>query len=184
RLLDAALELLPDAAARRAQLAEFEEVADGYLADSAANDDVAALVFSTRVDQYAGKLSIVRVMSGTLAAGQELHNPNSNGGERPAHLYKLVGREQIEVKSLQMGEIGALPKLADTHTGDTLCAPGHKVQFAPLALPEPILTYALLATKGEEEKLSTALHRMMEEDPTLNFYHNAETGDFLVGGMG
>ncbi|HKI99784.1 MAG TPA: elongation factor G [bacterium] len=185
RILRAIVELLPDAPTRRAQLAEFEKVPDGYVADSLENKDFAALVFGTRVDQYAGKLSIVKVLSGELAGAQEVHNPSTNNSERPAHLFKLLGKDQTEVKTLAMGELGALPKLSETHTGNTLCAPGHKVEFVPVNFPEPVLTYAIKTSgKGDAEKLSTALHRMMEEDPTLKFSHNPETGDFLVGGMG
>ncbi len=184
RILAALVELLPDVEARREQLAGFEKVPQGYAADSLANPDTAALVFATRVDQYAGKLSIVKVLSGELAAGQELYNPATSNTERPAHLFKLLGKEQVEVKTLKTGEIGALPKLSSTHTGNSLCAPNHKVEFAPIAFPEPVLTYAIKSDGKDEEKLSTALHRMIEEDPTLKFSHSAETKDFLVGGMG
>jgi elongation factor G len=185
RILKAIVELLPDVEARRAQLAGFEQAPAGYVADSVENTEFAALVFGTRMDQYAGKLSIVKVISGGLAAGQDVHNPATNESERPAHLFKLLGKEQVEVKALAAGEVGALPKLNQTHTGNTLCAPNHKVEFVPIAFPDPVLTYALSTSgKGDEEKLSTALHRMMEEDPTLRFSHSAETGDFLVSGMG
>jgi len=184
RILAALVELLPDAMARRAQLAEVEKTPEGYAADSLDNKDAAALVFATRVDQYAGKLSIVKVLSGEVAAGQDLHNPANGNAERPAHLFKMLGKEQVEVKTLKTGEIGALPKLSSTHTGNTLCAPGHKVEFTPIAFPEPVLTYAIKTDGKDEEKLSTALHRMIEEDPTLRFSHSAETKDFLVGGMG
>jgi elongation factor G len=185
RVRDALVTLLPDVETRRAQLATFERVPEGYAADSLENKDAAALVFGTRVDQYAGKLSLVKVVSGELTAGQDLYNPSTSASERPAHLFKLLGKEQVEVKVLKAGEVGALPKLGNTHTGNTLCAPGHKVEFQPIAFPEPVLSYALTTGgKGDEEKLSSALHRMMEEDPTLRFAHNGETGDFLVNGMG
>jgi len=124
-------------------------------------------------------------MSGELHGGEELLNPATGASERPAHLYKLIGREQTEVKVLKAGELGALPKLAHTHTGHSLCSPKRKVEFAPIGFPLPVLTYALqLPVKGEEEKMSAALHRMSESDPTLSFRHDAETGDFLVSGMG
>ena len=185
RILQAMVDLLPDAQTRAGQLREIEEDGEGYLADSSDNSDFAALVFSTKVDQYAGKLSIVKVISGAITPGQEIHNSSTGNSERPGHLFKLQGKDQVEVKKLVAGEIGALPKLANTHTGNTLCLPNHKVEFRPIAFPEPVLTYALtLDGKGEEEKLSTALRRMMEEDPTLKFTHNVDTGDFLVGGMG
>ena len=185
RLLDALTELLPDAESRRAQRNGQEEAPEGYVADSIENSDFAALVFGSRVDQYAGKLSIVKVISGELKAAQEVFNPASGDPERPAHLFKLQGKEQVEVKTLRAGEVGALPKLQHTKTGHTLCASNHKIEFAPIAFPEPVLSYALhLEGKGEEEKLATALHRMMMEDPTLSFRHSVDTGDFLVAGMG
>ena len=184
-ILEAMVELLPDAAQRRTQLAEHEESPDGYIADSTENSDFAALVFGSRVDQYAGRLSIIKVLSGELNAAKEVYNPTTGESERPAHLFKLLGKEQMEVKTLVAGEVGALPKLQHTHTGNTLCAINHKVEFIPIAFPEPVLSYALtMESKGEEEKMATVLHRMMEEDLTLKFSHNVETGDFLVAGMG
>ena len=185
RVLDAMVNLLPDGATRRESRAAVEAPPPGYGADSLAGNHAAALVFKTQIDPYAGRLSLVRVLAGELKPGEELLNPASGSTERPAHLYKLMGREQREVPVLKTGELGALPKLTHTHTGQSLCSPKHKVEFVPIAFPRPVLTYALnLAAKGEEEKVSNALHRMMESDPTLEFRHNAETGDFLVSGMG
>jgi len=115
----------------------------------------------------------------------DILNASSGEMERPAHLFKLLGRDQKEVSELKMGELGVLPKLAHTVTGNTLCAPKAKVEFMPVPFPAPVLTYALqLGGKGEEDKLSSALHRMIEEDQTLKFSHSKETGDFLVSGMG
>jgi elongation factor G len=184
-VLEAAVTWLPDVAERKAQRQAAEQTVDGYARDCMDNPHCAALVFKTQLDHYAGRLSLVRVMSGELRAGEELLNPATGATERPAHLYKLTGREQTEVKTLKAGELGVLPKLAHTHTGHSLCSPKRKVEFAPIDFPLPVLTYALqLPVKGEEEKVSTALHRMSESDPTLGFRHNAETGDFLVSGMG
>jgi elongation factor G len=185
RLLDAMVALLPDSENRRAARRVVETPPPGYAADSLASEHAAALVFKTQIDPYAGRLSLVRVMSGEIKAGEELLNPANGATERPAHLYRLLGREQKEVPALKAGEVGALPKLAHTHTGQSLCSPKHKVEFVPITFPRPVLTYALnLAAKGEEEKVANALHRMMEADPTLEFRHNAETGDFLVSGLG
>ena len=185
RILDAVVALFPDAEQRAALRRESDSADEGYVADSFDNPEFSAMVFKTKLDHYAGKLSIVRVRTGTLTAGNDVFNPAANTGERPAHIFKLVGKEQIEVKELKTGEIGALPKLASVATGHTLCSPKKKVEFQPIAFPEPVLTYALKLTgKGESEKLSQALHRMMEEDSTLSFHHAGETGDFLVSGMG
>lgn len=184
-LLDAMVTLLPDAEARGATQRENDSAPEGYVPDSYANNELSAQVFKTKIDHYAGKLSIVRVRSGELKAAEEIFNTTADDDERPAHLFKLMGKEQREVKVLKAGELGALPKLNHTATGHTLSSTKNKVEFAPLALPEPVLTFALsLSGKGEEEKLSQAMHRMMDEDPTLKFEHNAETGDMLVRGMG
>ncbi len=195
RVLDAAVTWLPDAdtrlAARRAADgapagdASNSSAPNGYAPDSLENPHFAGLVFKTQLDQYAGRMSLIKVCSGELHSGEELLNPTTGGTERSTHLYKLNGREQTEVKVLRAGELGALPKLANTHTGQTLCSPKKPVEFAPIAFPKPVLTYALqLPPKAEEDKISSALHRMSEADPTLSFRHSAETGDFLVSGMG
>jgi elongation factor G len=185
RVLDAMVNLLPDVTTRLAARRPGDSAPPGYAPDTLDSPHGAALVFKTQMDHYAGRISLVRVFSGELRAGEDLINPAGGHGERPAHLYKLTGREQKEVQFLKAGELGALPKLAHTQTGHTLCSPKHKVEFAPIDFPKPVLTYALqLPAKGEEEKVSSALHRMMEADPTLSFRHNAETGDFLVSGMG
>jgi elongation factor G len=183
-LMDAMVGLLPDVPARRAAR-KFETVPPGYAPDTSDSPLPAALVFKTQLDQYAGRISLVRVMSGELKAGEDLLNPATGAMERPAHLFKLIGRVQKEVPVLRTGELGALPKLSNTHTGQSLCSAKNKVEFAPVNFPTPVLTFALqLPAKGEEEKVANALHRMMEGDPTLQFRHNAETGDFLVSGMG
>lgn len=178
----------PDFQTRIKQLKELEipgEGMEGYVADYHENKKFTGLVFKTKIDHYAGKLSLIKVLSGEVTPGMELHNPATGASERPAHLFKLQGKEQLEVKKLGPGELGALPKLSETHTGNTLCDPANKVEFRPINFPDPVLTYAfVLSTKGEEEKLASGLHRMMEEDATLSFHHNPETGDFLVSGMG
>jgi len=186
RILSAAVHYLPDWARRQKELQAVETKPDGgFVADSFASDEFSALVFKTKLDHFSGKLSIVRVRTGSVQPGVDLFNPASNATERAAHIFKLTGKEQTEVTELKAGEIGALPKLASVHTGHTLCSPKHKVQFLPIAFPEPVLTYALkLSGKGEEDKLSQVLHRMMEEDPTLSYRHSVETRDFLVSGMG
>ena len=185
RLLTACADLLPDEAARHAHKIGQEVTAEGFAADHEELSEFSALVFKTKIDHYAGKLSMVRIMSGSLKPGMDILNASTGEMERPAHLFKLLGKEQKEVTELQRGELGVLPKLAHTVTGNTLCAPKAKVEFMPVPFPDPVLTYAMqLSGKGEEDKLSSALHRMIEEDQTLKFKHSAETGDLLVSGMG
>lgn len=183
-LLDALVNLLPDTETRTAARREEDSAPDGYVPDSHDSGGFTAQVFKTKIDHYAGKLSIVRVRSGELKAAQDIFNTTADDDERPAHLFKLMGKEQREVKVLKAGELGALPKLNHTATGHSLSNTNNKVEFAPLALPQPVLTFAMTLAKGEEEKLSQAMHRMMDEDPTLQFKHENETGDMLVSGMG
>jgi len=185
RVLDAMVGWLPDTATRQAARRSSEQARPGYAPDTLDNAHGAALVFKTQMDHYSGRLSLLRVLSGELRPGEELINPATGAAERPAHLHKLIGKDHIEVQVLKAGELGAIPKLAHTLTGHSLCSTKKKVEFAPIAFPEPVLTYALqLGVKGEEEKVATALHRMSEVDPTLRYHHDAETGDFLVSGMG
>ncbi|MCH7477253.1 MAG: elongation factor G [SAR324 cluster bacterium] len=185
RILGAVTSLLPDAATRVAQRREGDSAPPGYVGDFAENASFSAQVFKTKIDHYAGKLSIIRVRTGELHPAEEIFNSSTSESERPAHLFKLLGKEQKEVKVLRPGEFGALPKLNHTASGHTLCAAKKKVEFAPIEFPQPVLSYALkLHGKGEEEKLSAALHRMMDEDSTLAFTHSVETGNLLVGGMG
>ena len=184
-ILDAIVNLLPDAETRAAARRESDSAPEGYVPDTLDISEFSAQVFKTKVDHYAGKLSIVRVRTGELKAADDVFNTTADEGERAAHLFKLMGKEQREVKSLRAGELGALPKLNHTATGHTLCAVKKKVEFAPLDLPQPVLTFALQLTgKGEEDKLAQAMHRIMDEDPTLQFKHAKETGDMLVSGMG
>ncbi|MDH5751874.1 MAG: elongation factor G [Deltaproteobacteria bacterium] len=183
-VMDAMVNLLPDFEECRERRSAIK-TGDGYISDGHPVKNFAALVFKTKVDQYAGKLSFVKVLAGELKPGLEMFNVSTDNMERPAHIFKLQGKEQVEVKSLGPGEIGVLPKLSETHSGNTLCSKAEKVEYQPIDFPAPVLSYAFkLSAKGEEEKLSTALHRIIEEDPTLSFRHNGETGDFLVAGMG
>jgi elongation factor G len=185
RILDAAVRWLPDASTQQELRRKNGGAPPGYAPDAMENPFFSGIVFKTQLDQYAGRMSLIRVLSGELHAGEDLLNPATGAIERPAHLHKLTGREQTEVQILKAGELGALPKLSHTLTGHSLCSPKRRVEFVPIAFPEPVLTYALkLSAKGEEEKVSTALHRMHEADPTITYRHDAETGDFLVSGMG
>ena len=184
-VLNAVVAYLPDAEARKGQRRASESPPEGFSADTAENSEFAALVFKTKLDHYAGKLSVIRVLSGELHPADEIFNFGANKSERPAHLFKMLGKDHKEVDTLKAGDVGALPKLSSALTGHTLCSPKHKVQFAPISFPDPVLTYALISSgKGDDEKMSLALHRMIEEDPTLSYGHQGETGDFLVSGMG
>jgi elongation factor G len=146
---------------------------------------VSAQVFKTLIDPYAGKLSYLRVYSGTIKADDHLLNANTGQDERLHSLNRLQGKDLIPVPALQAGEIGVTTKLKDTHTGDTLCARNAPIRFAPITYPAPQITYAIEpADRASEDKLSDALGKLMEEDPVLKVRIDPQTHETLLEGMG
>ncbi|MBK5223476.1 MAG: elongation factor G, partial [Acidimicrobiia bacterium] len=145
----------------------------------------ALLVFSTLVDPYVGQVSVFKVLSGTVRADDHLVNLRSGADERLHGLFHLRGDQQQPVDQVVAGDIAACAKLASTHTGDILAAPGHQVEVAPLERSEPVHAVAVTArTQADDDKLATAIHRLMEEDPSLRFEHDGETHQTLLRGAG
>lgn len=148
-------------------------------------EPLSALVFKTIADPYVGKLSLFRVFSGTLTADSTVYNPNTDTNERIGHLYVLRGKKQIEVDKITAGDIGAVTKLVNTNTGDTLCDPFNPIVLEGIDFPEPVISLAIAPkAKGDEEKISAGLHRLTEEDPTLKIELNTETHQMLISGLG
>jgi len=146
---------------------------------------VSAQVFKTLIDPYAGKLSYLRVYSGTIKADDHLLNANTGQDERLHSLNRLQGKELIPVQELQAGEVGVTTKLKDTHTGDTLCTRNAPIRFSPITYPAPQITYAIeAADRSSEDKLSDALAKLMEEDPVLKMRIDPQTHEVLLEGMG
>jgi elongation factor G len=144
-----------------------------------------AVVFKTISDPHVGKLSVFRVYSGTLRADSQVYNASRDSRERIGHLGWLSGKTQKPVEALGPGEIGVVAKLKDTLTGDTLCDEGSPIGLPGISFPEPAISFAIQPkTRGDEDKISTALHRMAEEDPTLHHHYDPETKQLLVSGMG
>ena len=144
-----------------------------------------AFVFKTVVDPFVGKLSVFKIMSGLLKAGQDIYNASQDSKEKANHIYMLRGNKQIEVESLEAGDIGAFSKLSKTATGDTLCDPANPVVYPAIDLPKPVLSMAIEPkSKGDIDKLSTGIHRLVEEDPTVTMERNAETKQTLISGLG
>lgn len=145
----------------------------------------AAFVFKTVADPYVGRLSVLRVYSGVLKKDSLLYNPRTDFAEKTAHLYILRGKEQIEVSELRAGDIGAIAKLTNVATEDTLCAKERPVYIKKINFSEPLLKLAVTPKgKGEEDKLSAAFAKILEEDKTLRFEVNKETKESVVIGIG
>ena len=144
-----------------------------------------AIVFKTLVDPFIGKITFFKVNSGVLRKETEVFNPKKNKKERIAQLITMQGNKQIEIEELHAGDIGATTKLLYTQTGDTLCDKNYPVVFNKIRFPKPnIFSGVLPSDKNDDEKLSTALQRVMEEDPTFVVTRNYETKQLLIGGQG
>ena len=146
---------------------------------------LAALVFKTTADPFVGKLSLFRVYRGTFKSNSEVWNSVRGQSERIGQLYLPRGKSQENVPEVAAGDMGAIGKLAVTLTGDTLCLRDQQVTFRPMDLPVGYYSVAVLpATKADLDKMSLSLSRIVEEDPTLRYTRDPDTGEALITGLG
>ena len=160
---------------------------DGSPVELSVNEDgaAAAIVFKTVADPFIGKLSYVKVVSGKISTDSQLVNMRTGNTERVGKTVMMVGKKQVDVKYIGAGDIGAIPKLTATNTGDTLCSPTRKVTLDGVEYPNPTLRMAIVpAKKGEEDKVAQGMMRLSEEDPTLQFSTNNETHEMILSGLG
>ena len=148
-------------------------------------EPTAAYVFKTVADPFVGKLSYLRVISGKVTAGEPLTNARTGDVEKIGKPLTVIGKKQVETDGIGAGDIGAVAKLVSAKTGDTLCDASRVVKLPAPVFPLPSLFMAVtVAKKGDEGKISSALARLMEEDPTLSYVNNAETHQQIIGGLG
>jgi elongation factor G len=142
-----------------------------------------AFVFKTLADPFSGHVNVFRVFQGTVTSDTQMTVARDGHKERLGQLLKTMGKENKHSEALVAGDIGAIAKLKDVVTGDTLCE-GQAVSFAAIAFPAPLMSFAITAkSKGEEDKVITALRRLSEEDPMLEVHRDDQTGEMIVGGM-
>ncbi len=160
---------------------------NGKEAERAVKDSepVSALVFKTVADPFAGRVSYFKVVSGVVKNDANLVNGRSSAAERLSHIGVLFGKTIPPIAELHAGDIGAVAKLKDTLTGDTLTDKSSQIAYPPVKLPEPSIAYAISAkTRNDEDRMGNAVHKILEEDQSLRFYRDPQTKEFLLAGSG
>jgi elongation factor G len=181
-LLDAIVAYVPSPAERplRARTADGDEVEI-----PASDGAVSAFVWKTVADPFAGRITLFRVVTGTMKSDSTLTNTVKDIPERLGHLILMQGKTQTNVPEIRAGDIGAVAKLKETQTSDVLADKGSATKLPAIKFPEPVISYAIEPkSRGDEEKISSSLHRLQEEDPTINYSRDPQTKELLLAGQG
>jgi len=186
RLLDAVVDYLPSPADLPPQVGTRETQTEDVLLRHPCDDaPLAALAFKVQADKHTGKLVYVRVYSGILKAGETVLNANRNVKQRVGRLFEMHANRRNPVDALYAGEVGAVVGLSDTATGETLCSASEPVELEPIEFPASVIGVAVApASRADREKLSEALSRLAEEDPSFEVRADPETGERVISGMG
>jgi elongation factor G len=184
-LLDLIIEYFPSPLERSAFPAKDPEAGEEKPISPTIDDPFAGLVFKSMFDPHLGQLSLVRVLRGKFSSGSAIYNVTSNSRENINTFNILQGKEQIAVSEASCGDIIALPKLKNTRSGDTLCADKEKTIVTPIVYPEPSISASIKPkSRADEEKISTSLQRMCEEDHTIKINRDNETKEMIISGIG
>ena len=182
-LLDALVSYVPSPAERDFPAIDAEGNETTIKAADAA--PYSAFVWKTIADPFAGRITMLRVVAGTLKSDATVCNVTRDTTERLGHLLVLQGKTQTHVAELKAGDLGAVAKLKDTHTNDVIAEKGTKYRFAPIKFPESVLAYAIEPkSRGDEDKISTSMHRLEEEDPSIKYMRDPQTNELLLAGQG
>jgi elongation factor G len=178
RLLDAIVEDLPSPVKHGAL------DLDGLTLEPSEDAELHAYVFKTRADPFAGRINLFRVYSGVMNHDTQVVNARTQNKERIGQLLVFSGKDNKHVDEFGPGDIGAVAKLKETRAGDWLVAKAHDVVMPQIRLPNPVMAFAIEPkSKGDEEKVSTALRRLQEEDPTIDVHRDPQTGEQIVAGL-
>jgi elongation factor G len=178
RLLDAIVEDLPSPVKHGAL------DLDGLTLEPSEDAELHAYVFKTRADPFAGRINLFRVYSGVMNHDTQVVNARTQNKERIGQLLVFSGKDNKHVDEFGPGDIGAVAKLKETRAGDWLVAKAHDVVMPQIKLPNPVMAFAIEPkSKGDEEKVSTALRRLQEEDPTIDVHRDPQTGEQIVAGL-
>jgi elongation factor G len=184
-LLDFLVDYTPSPAERPPAVGEDPKTGEPAERAPSPSAPFSAIVFKTVVDPFSGKLSIFQVVSGELRGDSTVLNVNKESKERMGHLLRLEGKKQAQVDKLTTGEIGAVAKLKDTEAGDTLADEKAPIRYPGLVPFAAAISFAIEPkTKGDEEKVILALHKLAEEDPTLKLTRDPQTKEIILSGVG
>ena len=183
-LLDAILAYAPSPAERQFQ-GQDARSGEARGVEAVDSGPASAFIWKTVADPFAGRITMFRVLSGSLKADSTVQNLTKAVPERIGHLVLLQGKTQTNVPEIKAGDIGAVAKLKESQTSDVIADKGVPFTVPPIKFPEAVISYAIEPrTRGDEEKISTALHRLQEEDPTINYTRDAQTKELLIAGQG
>ncbi len=185
-VLDAVVDYLPSPVDVAAVVGTDPQHSDREVSRDPSDDEpFAALAFKILTDPHVGRLTFLRVYSGTLKAGSQVLNTRTGRKERLGRLLEMHADERIDLQELRAGEIGAVIGAKNSTTGDTLCDVKHPITLMSVTFPEPVVHVAIEPkTKADQDKLSDALTKLSEEDPTFTVTSNPETGQTIIAGMG
>ncbi len=182
-LMDVIVDYMPAPTDERANIGFRPEGEETRPVD--VNAPFSAVVFKTIADPFVGKISVFKVISGKISKGDEVYNSSKKEVEKAGGLFYIRGKEQMEATTVVAGDIAAMSKLGDTQTGDTLSAKTDPIVYKKMKVAPPTLYFAIQAlTKGDEDKLSTSLQKIQEEDPSFVSERNPETRQLTIGGQG
>lgn len=185
-ILDLLVQLMPNAYEME-ELHALRGAVGDHLVEIHPREDgpFTALIFKTTSEPHVGEVSYFRTFSGTIANGAEVYNATRSSPEKLSHLAVPQGKERIEVARLYPGDIGCVAKLRNTHTNDTLSTKEFPLRFPQIPFPDPLVSFAIEATvRADEEKLQAGLHRIHDEDPTIQTHFESETHESIVEGLG
>ncbi len=187
-LLDAMTEYLPSPQARAERqplVGRSGQSDEPVVRQPLPSEPFSGIIFKTIIDPFMGRLSYVRILSGTLHADAGFLNATRRAREKGGHLFVICGKKYTPASVASAGDIVAIGKLKDTQTGDTICDEHHPILYPPVQNPRPVLSYAIEPkSKADVEKVSLGLHKLIEEDPCLEFSRNVETKEMVLSGMG
>ena len=185
KLLDSIIGFMPNPLQKGSLEAKDKKTNEEIFIEPSSEGAFCGIVFKTISDPYTGKITIFRIFSGNLNSDETVLNSTKDTKERLGQLYKVIGKKLIPIPSAVTGDIVAVTKLKDTLTGDILCDVNNPVLIEWYKAPEPVISYSIVPkSKGDEEKVSSALQRIMEEDPSLRVSRDPQTKELLVSGMG